>query len=247
MKKIILSLLGVGALLLCAFFWLNHYIYDQRQPAEPSSKRVTLTGEYVCLPLRNNRDIADTDCAVGFHAETGEYYALDLGLMSQGVPQLVAGNRLTASGVLTSIEMLNTDYWNKYPVVGIFSVTDSLEVLSHDVQVSSPILQTWIWKATDKKDGTVITAKDEAFVLSFSPDQTYTSTGDCNSFSGTFIVDHEVLSLSPAVGTMMFCEGSQETEYITELARVNSFVIEGTQLRLNLADDSVMTFEGKRP
>lgn len=247
--KMILIILVVIGVLVGGFFWFNSYIYNEKQgeglPPEPI--RVALEGEYVCLPQKEDT-IATADCAIGLHTQTGEYYALDFGLLSQTPPSLVDGDRLSASGVLTPIETLSTDYWHKYPVVGIFSVTDSLQKLEKEIVEplsSSTLFSSWNWKYTDLNNGTKRTApQGDLYVLSLASTSAYRSTTDCNALSGTFVVDVEVLSFGPAVSTKMFCEGSEETEYARELGLTNSYTLVGNELHFNLNRDyGVMVFE----
>jgi hypothetical protein len=92
-------------------------------------KRTTLTGTYVCLPHTNSTSTQTDECITGIKTDDGLYYALDFGPLSQTLPQLKAGDRISANGLLVPKEQLSTDYWNKYPITGIFSVTDSLKQL----------------------------------------------------------------------------------------------------------------------
>jgi copper homeostasis protein (lipoprotein) len=349
MKKILFTFLGAAMLLVVAFFWLNSYIYNEKQGDTSEPEHTTLTGEYMCLPLAEEGSADTGDCAVGIKTEYGDYYAIDLGLMSMEAPALVEGDMIRAAGIITPIAELSTDYWKKYPVIGIFSVTDSLELLEPEKQEPfasyegvlpcascegivtqlelsaspsatntgeyvlteiyigqdesepfvtkgswmlkdeggvmtyelqkedgvikyiqldqsmirmvgadgsafpselpynlkkieeepNPVLDTsWVWKETILLNGTVVTpSKPEAFVLMLGSDRSYTSSTDCNALSGTFALDQEVLSFSPAISTKMFCEGSQESVYIEELMLANSFAIKGDELHLNLNRD----------
>lgn len=89
-------------------------------------KRVTMEGEIVCLPHRNTSGPQTMECAFGIKTDEGEYYAFDTGLMSSMPTQYTSG-RIRANGILTPIEELSTDQWQKYNIKGIFSATDSLE------------------------------------------------------------------------------------------------------------------------
>lgn len=127
MKRILLILGGIVVILLAGFFALNSYIYQEKQadPAEEiTAYRATLTGEYVCLPHTDQNGPQTLECAFGIKTDVGEYYAVNFAAMSQTAPDLKIGDRFTASGTITPIEMLSTDHWQKYPVEGIFSVTD---------------------------------------------------------------------------------------------------------------------------
>lgn len=128
MKTTVLLLGSVALVLLAGFYSFNAYIYSEKQAEAPIERyRGTLAGEFVCLPHVDTTGPQTDECAFGIRTEAGEYYAVDFALMSQESPQLAPGERFSASGMITPIEMLSSDHWRKYPVVGIFSVTDSVE------------------------------------------------------------------------------------------------------------------------
>lgn len=91
--------------------------------------RLTLEGEVVCLPHTDTSGPQTMECAYGLKEDDGTYYALDFALMSQYPPNVDTGTRVRASGVFTPLERLSTDHWKIYPIVGIFSVTDSVIAL----------------------------------------------------------------------------------------------------------------------
>jgi len=123
----LLALLAVIGLI-AGFFALNNYIYTKKQTGNKNVEpyRATLAGEYVCLPHRDTSGPQSKECALGIKLDSGEYYAVDFSLMSQILPELATGERFSANGLVTPIENLSTDQWQKYPVEGIFSVTDSV-------------------------------------------------------------------------------------------------------------------------
>jgi len=90
--------------------------------------RATLTGVQVCLPHKDTSGPQTMECAFGMKTDDGKHYALDLVLMSQTPPEIQNGQRFSASGLVTPIENLSSDHWQKYDIVGIFSVTDSVKV-----------------------------------------------------------------------------------------------------------------------
>lgn len=129
--KIFFITVGALVILLAGFFTLNAYIYNQKQAETPIDRyRGTLSGEYVCLPHRDTTGPQTDECAFGLKTEAGEYYAVDFALMSQIPPTLGIGDRFSASGTITPIEMLSSDHWQKYTITGIFSVTDSVTKLN---------------------------------------------------------------------------------------------------------------------
>lgn len=91
--------------------------------------RTTLKGEYTCLPHRDTSGPQTMECALGLKMAEGVYYALDTSLLSAQVPPAIqTGDSLEANGLLTPVEMLRRDHWQKYNIEGIFSVTDGLKI-----------------------------------------------------------------------------------------------------------------------
>jgi predicted lipoprotein with Yx(FWY)xxD motif len=132
MMKGIFTLGVVALILLAGFLFLGDSLEQPVPDFEPY--RATLTGEYLCLPHVNTDGPQTLECALGLQAEDGTYYAVDFGLMSTGTPDISTGERITASGTVTPVERLSSDHWRQYPIVGIFSVTDSL--IRHDVEAN---------------------------------------------------------------------------------------------------------------
>lgn len=131
MKKILAIVAAIIIVLIAGFFALNAYIYNEKQgdPSDVTSYRGTLSGEVVCLPHADTDGPQTMECAYGLKTESGEYYALDLTTMSQEHAPLETGERISANGLITPIEMISSDHWKKYAIEGIFSVTDSVKNL----------------------------------------------------------------------------------------------------------------------
>jgi hypothetical protein len=138
--KIFAILVSAVLVALAAFYTLNTYIYSEKQgTGEIERYRGTLSGEFLCLPHVDTAGPQTDECAFGIRTDAGEYYALDFALMSQMAPELTPGERFSASGMITPIELLSTDHWRKYPVVGIFSVTDSVEKEAYECDADAKI------------------------------------------------------------------------------------------------------------
>jgi hypothetical protein len=110
------------------FFAQNNQVPPAEVVTDTEPYRATLAGEYVCLLHKDTASPQTDECAFGLHTEGGEYYAIDFNLMSQMHKPLSVGDTLSAAGVVTPIERLSSNHWQKYEVKGIFSVTDSLVV-----------------------------------------------------------------------------------------------------------------------
>lgn len=103
MKKTLIVTGIVVVVLIAGFFVFNRYIYDQKQGQAEALERYRgiLTGEYVCpLPSGESR-LEGYDCAYALKTDQGEYFVVDFVLMSQ----------------------------DRAVIEGIFSVTDSVEIL----------------------------------------------------------------------------------------------------------------------
>lgn len=81
----------------------------------------------VCLPKKDTGGPVTLECAMGFEADTGEYYALDIpeSLSSQ---ELVMGADIVARGFVVPAMALSTDQWQTYDIVGVFSVQEVISV-----------------------------------------------------------------------------------------------------------------------
>lgn len=129
-RSILLSIFVIVAVVVAGFYILNNHIYEEKQGdvkvTEPY--RATLTGVQTCLPHKDTSGPQTLECAIGMKTDAGEYYAIDFMLMSQIPPTIQDGDRFTASGLVTPIDYLSSDQWQKYDIEGIFSVTDTVQV-----------------------------------------------------------------------------------------------------------------------
>ena len=130
MNKIFFIILAILAVVGAYFIFDNYWNKENSRNDDAKTYRATLAGEYLCLPHVDQAGPQTEECAIGLKTLTGEYYALDFNLASQTQPQLAGGDRVEATGVVTPIEMISTGMWQKYPIVGIFSVTDSIRKLN---------------------------------------------------------------------------------------------------------------------
>lgn len=130
MKKTFLLFLAALAVIAAAFYAFNAYIYAEKQgdPGDVDRYRASLEGEVVCLPHVGDGPTT-LECALGLRTDAGEHYALDFTLLSIEYSAPDTGARFAANGMVTPIEMLSSDHWQRYDVEGIFSVTDSPRTL----------------------------------------------------------------------------------------------------------------------
>lgn len=89
----------------------------------PARKKIV--GTYTCLPHRDTSGPQTMECAFGVREEvTGEHYAVNTQLMSSTTwMDIPTGSRVSIEGVMTPIENLSSNTWQKYDIVGIISAT----------------------------------------------------------------------------------------------------------------------------
>jgi len=123
--------------------------------------------------------------------------------------------------------------------------------IEEPVVVQPPVQKTsihnsWKWISTTDYEGVIIKPQSsDDFVLTISKEGKLSSTTDCNSLSGSIIINDEVLSVGPLVSTKMACAGETlESRYSFDLARAVSYSIEGDMLNIKLLQDvGVMQFK----
>lgn len=108
-----------------------------------------------------------------------------------------------------------------------------------------PLLKTtWQWVGTKNADGTVTSPSDPTKFRMILEDDKMHSTTDCNTLSGEFISDQEVISFAPLLATEMYCANSQESVYSASFPQIASYHITGKNLRFTLIKDlGTMQFE----
>ncbi len=80
--------------------------------------------------------------------------------------------------------------------------------------------KNWTWLSVTYNDGTTIIPKQSlAFTLDFNDDGTFSATTDCNRLAGQFIANKGAITFSNISATKMFCEASQEADYLKVLER----------------------------
>lgn len=94
-----------------------------------TSQRMTLTGTQVCLPHTNTDGPQTMECAMGLKTDAGLYYGMDFSLVSQSMPTINNTDRIRVTGLVTPAEALSSEFWQRYPIKGIMSVTDTVTKL----------------------------------------------------------------------------------------------------------------------
>lgn len=83
---------------------------------------ITLTGVYTCLPKVDTGAPVTLECTFGLKTDDG-YYSLDMsGVMTDNYPALYGNETITVEGMLVPKEMLSSDRYKTYDVIGVISV-----------------------------------------------------------------------------------------------------------------------------
>lgn len=109
-----------------------------------------------------------------------------------------------------------------------------------DTKKMSLGMKPWTWVSSQYENGKeALPKRPDAFVLTFKTDGTFSASTDCNQAGGSYTVEGEKITLSKIFSTKMFCEDSQETEFLQMLQTVAgySFTAKG-ELILALKFDS---------
>lgn len=85
-------------------------------------------------------------------------------------------------------------------------------------------MQTWTWISTlYNNDTTIAPKKAKSFTLTFKKDGSFSATTDCNAMSGTYSTKGNKISFSDVASTLMYCDGSQESEFAKMLQETQSY------------------------
>lgn len=85
-------------------------------------------------------------------------------------------------------------------------------------------MNKWNWiKTLYNNDKEVKPLKENVFTLSLKDDNTFSATTDCNGVGGEYSLDGNKISFGNMISTLMYCEGSQEGDFIKMLEGVESY------------------------
>lgn len=107
---------------------------------------------------------------------------------------------------------------------------------------ASPLAKTsWVWASSTISGVTSSAPVGGKFILSFEGDNRVRSTTDCNGIGGNYVLGlHGALTFGQFMSTKMFCEGSQEATYSSQLTKTVSYKVEGMNLILTNASGTMM-------
>ncbi len=99
-------------------------------------------------------------------------------------------------------------------------------------------MKKWTWVKAELGDETVVTAKSDVFTLSFTEGGKVGIGTDCNGMGAKYEADDGALTFTQMISTLMFCEGSQESQFSQLLQDVDGYSFnDKNELVLTIKDD----------
>lgn len=85
-------------------------------------------------------------------------------------------------------------------------------------------MKKWNWVSSAyNNEQIVVPKKENIFSLTFKSDGSFSATTDCNGVGGNYEVNGNQITFSKMISTMMYCEGSQESEFLKMLRDTQSY------------------------
>lgn len=184
---------------------------------------------------------------------SGTFYYLAVALANsdayQGLNAVFLGDRIAPQTteikegkiIVNYVDRKINEAMTTAPSVAIskyFKVIDrELTEINVDTQISN---RDWVWVKTLMSNNEVIVPKNsDAFSINFHSDGTLSGTSDCNNFFASYEITNNGLSFGHFGSTEMYCEDSQEAEFLKNLAEVENYSIDSNNnLLLQLKFDA---------
>lgn len=103
--------------------------------------------------------------------------------------------------------------------------------------------KSWTWTKTEIAEEVVEPKEKDAFVVIFNNDGSLNFTTDCNNGFGSYVLMGSDIEFSPMGTTMMYCQDSQETEFLGMIANAASYAFSNDNELVLMLDQGMMTFK----
>lgn len=84
-------------------------------------------------------------------------------------------------------------------------------------------MKTWEWVSATSNGVKIYPKTEHKFNLTFKRDMTFSASTDCNGIGGNYTVKNEKITFSEMLGTLMYCENSQENDFKNILENTVSY------------------------
>ncbi len=202
---------------------------------------------------QENMHDAMRDMAGGLHGKTGD--AFDQAFLSE----MIVHHEGAIEMAETALMYAKHDEIKRLAHAIIAAQTEEIENMrqwenvwykgGEDTSVSEITNTSWTWRTTViGGDTTIEPSSPDTFTVTFHADGKVSGTTDCNSFSGTYAREGDVVTIGQLASTKMFCPDSQESQFtdaLTEGPLTVSF--EGEEvLVLRFSESTALFFDRKR-
>lgn len=226
-------------IIICGLVAFLALLWFVAKPADAPQESTVTTEETEVRPVTFTAGESNESVTVTFNADTAV-------LNGAGFTDIVLTATPAASGAKYENSEQGVTLWNKGQEVTIYKGEETvftgstISAVGNDDMSASLKMSSWVWKETVMNDDTTITPKKaDAFTLTFTEEGMVQGTTDCNNFTGQYSVEGTTLTMGPLAMTRMYCEGSQEAEFVKMLSEPLGFMVtENGQLVLMLPVDS---------
>jgi heat shock protein HslJ len=107
-------------------------------------------------------------------------------------------------------------------------------------------MKTWNWINTTYSDDKIVKPiKIDKFSLTFKDNKNFSATTDCNGIGGEYTVNGNKISFDKMMSTLMYCDGSQESDFSKMLSETGSYMFtsKGELVLLLKYDSGSVIFE----
>jgi heat shock protein HslJ len=226
-------ILGIIIILIGGFFALNSYIYNEKQANFVVGETVSKSGQVLAVDLE--QAALDGPIIITIESSNGEVSTIAVPSMGISLCPARENNNIGDAYLIKVGDMIDVrgeigedgsivpcsspdHYLRPQPiVVADFEGEADPSRMTLD-------MNTWNWISTLYNDGREILPKTpNEFSLTLSKDGNFTATTDCNSVGGKYTADKESLVFSEIFMTERYCQGSQESEFVSMLENTHFY------------------------
>ncbi len=231
--KNILAVLVILVLGVVGFYALNTYIYEEKQADFVVGETVSKSGKV--LSVDTTQIAFDGPYLLTLESEDGELNTIALPSMGLPLCEAYTAKKIGDINLIKAGEMIDVrgevgedgsivpcnssdHYLTTTPIV-----VDDFEGEADPSKMTLG-MKTWRWIRSEYNDGRVVTPNmADKFNLTFNTDGTFGASTDCNGIGGNYTAKDGEISFSQMISTLMYCEGSQESEFRDSLANSTSY------------------------
>ena len=249
MQKILIWFGAIFAVIIIGFFVVNNYIYNEKQADFVVGETVSRSGEVLAVDLEQ----VTFDGPVVITLESGNGELSTIAVPSMGIllcPAhqnnnigdaflIKAGDMIDVRGEVSEdgsiVPCSSPDHYLRPQPLFV----ENFEGEADPARMTLTMTE-WRWQRALYNDGReIVPNTPNTFSVTFSTNGTFTAKTDCNSVGGKYTANDGSIAFTDIYSTEMYCEGSQETEFIELLSNTNGYIFTSRgELILDLKFDS---------